>query len=204
MATISRMIFYIFLISVLNWNFFASGENEVDWTVEFDQIHIIYMGRSKNFNFTINNLNKTELIESVAMVQLVSSNPEIVHVSKIVPLEELNEDSWRGTSTVQSISLGSANISVQITRHSEIVVSLEKMTIIVDRKPIFNPTSRYYLHINRIFDISLSFIFGTALNVKNLKNVIQNPFGAVCAFLLNFILLPLVRNILVFFNDRFK
>lgn len=198
------MIFNFFVISLLNWNFFAYAENEVHWTVEFDQIHIIYMGRLKNFNFTINNLNKTELIESVATIKLVSSNPEIVHVSKIVPLDEINEDSWRGTSTVQPVSLGSANISVQITRHSEIEVSSEKMTIIVDRKPIFDPASRYFLHVNRIFDISLSFIFGTALNVKNLKNMIKTPFGAVFSFLLNFTLLPLVRNILDFFTNLNK
>lgn len=53
------------------------------------------LGEKKIFNFTLRNLNKTELAESSATIRAVSDS-DVLRAEKVISLSEINDGQWHG------------------------------------------------------------------------------------------------------------
>lgn len=168
------------------------------WEAEFEdtRIHML-MGVQREFSLSLLHLNESDLIQSNSVISVGNSNPNVVKISKVIPLHEVQNGSWKGNSTVTPIRLGISSVSVEILRTNKsweqssnsIKIAIERNRVEVD-VGIFNIlffSKRFaYIFCGILFTCA-----GIALDLNEVKAVLRNPIGISIAILLNF-LLPLV------------
>lgn len=190
---------------------FANAEDVHEWEVEFScSTYSINLGIPEDINLSIYNLNTTRLTESNATIQVVSRDREIVGISKIISLNEINDGRWNGSFIAIPNNLGTTNVFVEIvflrTESCSIIeVSSKSMEIIIlrnhnmiDINHWFSPQFCFYLM--HIFFVLGNVAFGAALDLSKLKEIFQYPIVLCVIFLFDFFLFPFVSNFLFIFS----
>lgn len=175
------------------------AENEAKWFVRFKPVWgEVNLRVNTDFELTIHNVS-SDILQSNAIIRLVSSDTKKLKVSKIIPLYAFENGTWHGIFTVTPVQLGKANIYVQIDYGNKIEISYRMMSIFIRRnridvdldESIFSGFTYYFIHF---FYILLNITLGAAFNLKKLKAIIRMPSGVGIAFLLNLCILPLVSG----------
>lgn len=203
MAKISAIYFLVVLFVTLCCSSYA--QNGVKWEVTFENTtHSMYMGDSKHINLSITNFNKTDLIESNATIR-IASDSNILRVAKIIPLNEIEEDKWNGSFTVDAIFIGNANVSVEMVwENKQVQRSSQQIRIHILHKSILGGVFMKYFNICVLIFYFVMYInFGVVLELSKIKALIRKPLRPCVAFLCNFVFSPLVRYIICFYTlDR--
>lgn len=165
----------------------------IRWEVKFEnETCSIPMGDSKNISVIIVHLNKTDLIASNATIRIVGDR-NILNVSKIIPINEINGDKWNGFFEVEAIFIGSANVFVEIMTENTVERSSQQMQINVKLKHIVNGV---FVQVFNICVIVFYFImqvhFGVVLDLNKVKSIVRKPLRPFAAFVCNYTLIPLV------------
>lgn len=194
MAKISSIYFLVvFLLSLFC---FSGAQDNFEWKAEFENTtYSVYMGDSKNISLNIINLNKTDLIQSNATIQIVSDS-KILRVAKIISLNEIEGDQWSGSFTVDAVFIGHANVSVEIVWESKRVQkSSQQVRVVILHKSILGGVFMKYFHICVLIFYFVMYInFGVILELSKVKAIIRQPLRPCVAFICNFIFSPLVRH----------
>lgn len=192
-SSIFRIISIGFL--VFNLNRFAIAKT-ADWEVFFESYHpFMVMGETRVFNFKIENLNKTDLIESEAKIQVVSDS-NILKVSKRISLDEIENNYWNGSFEAKVFYIGRVNIFVEIYRkNNEKERSTSKVTLTTLRKPTLKSDYIEAYHVYEFaFYILLRVLCGSVINWHSILKIIQRPVSPGISAFCYFILTPLVSR----------
>lgn len=182
---------YFLGISLFVLSSFSHANDEAKWNVKFDSYRHIRIDEPENISLIIGNLKKTELIKSKAVISVISSDPSIVKVSKIISTDEIDGSTWNGHFVAEPIGLGKSTISVEINHLERIEVSLKKMDVHVHRHRIFFK-SEIFTNSIRILYIIVSFIIGSSVNFNGIKAIPQNLKALGLATFLHFVFISLV------------
>lgn len=167
------------------------------WGVKFERfLPPLELGEQKIVNFTIQNLNKTELTESLATIRAVSDS-DVLRAYKAVPLSEIESNQWHGSVQVEAVFIGAAHLYVEIVRPDENDVAIERSTgflpIQIMRKRV---PEWMYNEIYNICESALYFIirmiFGMVIDWCEITAILRNPVGIGISFFCSHIFLPLV------------
>lgn len=193
---------------------FANAEDADKWEVEFSySTQSINLGEPEDINLSIYNLNMQRLTESNATIQVISRDPGIMKISKIISLDEINDGRWNGSFTAIPNTLGIANVFVEIVfLHAEscsiIEVSPKSMEIkvlrnhnIIDINRWFSP--QFYFYLMHIFFVLGNVAFGAALDLDKLRAIFQYPIVLFVIFLFDFFLFPFVSNSRSLLSEKF-
>lgn len=197
----------VFLIVVGIHSRFSYANDDVTWKVDFEPKNITEMHMNSNIviNVTLSNLNKSELKDSNATINIQSDSP-IFSGSKVILADDINDDdTWLGSVSFHAEFIGKANIYVSIQSKDREEHSLTQLPVIIIREERL---------IDKLFIISVASLvsilyinFGAALDLKKVKAAIVRPIGPAIAFFCHFIFLPLVHLfliiIIVFFIHTF-
>lgn len=183
----------VFLIS----NHLANAQSVAEWEADFHhELHAIDLGEEVDLNLNLKNLNTSHLIELNAVIRVVSSHPEYLQVSKIIPLDEIENGEWSGSFKAVAITLGCSNISVEIigsNNFREQSSAHLEITVYRDYSLIYNLIDAALLqNFDLIFKIVLFTLFGLALNLSKVKDAFRNPSALGIGFFWDLLLLPLV------------
>ena len=179
---------------------------EIKWEVKFEnETCSIPMGDSKNVSVIITHLNKTDLIASNATIRIVSDR-KILHVSKIIPIDEIEGDKWSGFFEIEAIFIGSAKVFVEIMTENTIEKSSQRMQINVKQKHIVNGVFvKVFNACVIVFYFIMQVHFGVVLDLKKVKSIVQKPLRPFAAFVCNYTLIPLVSwSHKSIFDNNFK
>lgn len=181
------------------------AENEVKWGVKFDPImSTAKLSVNTDFEVTIYNVS-SDILQSNAIICLLSSNTRNLKVSKIIPLHEFKNGTWKGSFTVRPVRLGEAFVYVEINRGNKLEIAYRVMRIIIERnvidvdldKLLFPQFTSIFIHT---FYVILNMTFGAVFDLQNLKKILKKPHGIAIAFLISLCILPLVSFVLILFN----
>lgn len=170
----------------------AKTEDDDDWEVDFDEYWpSLYMGSSDVFNLNVSRADNSTIDKANIVIRVISSNPEIVKVSEVIADESLYDHIWEGHFEASPVSLGSVNLSVEISNGQFTIELPDELEVSVyrNRVYIFEPYSVYY---TKIFTPILYVFFGFVLNLKNVKEVFKTPKGLGVAFLLYILTVQMV------------
>lgn len=187
-----------FLIGLLvfNLNVFTIAEN-VEWNAFFGSYHpFMVMRESRVFNVKIEGLNKKELIESAASIQIVSDS-NILEVSKEIGLDEIEgSGNWNGTFEAKVFYIGRVNIFVEIHRENhDVEKSINKITLNTIRKPTLNSDYIETFHVYKFgFYMFLRLLCGTAIDWTHVWRIIRKPVSPGISAFCYFILTPMVSH----------
>ncbi|XP_031639608.1 uncharacterized protein LOC116351623 [Contarinia nasturtii] len=158
-------------------------DGQIEWTVDYgisdDFFGLPMKHKDDNYlNLQIRNLNKTALIESRSIIHLVSSNTDVVKVSKQISALEIENNSYEGPIILNPIFFGKAKIYVEIDyiREERKEQSLEKLEVHVYRRSFEIISSRVTQFINFL----IFFVLGCILDSENMVQVLKKPIGRSC------------------------
>lgn len=194
MAKILAIYFFVIFSSFLCH--FSCAQEGNTWTAHFENTtYSIDMGDSKNISLIIINLNKTNLIESNATIRIVSDS-NILRVSKIIDLNEIDDDKWSGIFVVNAIFIGHANVSVEIVQQQKNGQrSTQQCRINIQHKSILKRDFMKYFNIFvMIFYFVMYINIGVILELNKVSAIARKPLRPCIAFICNFIFSPLVRS----------
>lgn len=188
----------IFLIVVGIHSRFSYANDDVAWKVNFEPKNITELHMNSNIviKVTLSNLNKTELKDSNATIN-IQSDSSIFSGSRVISANEINDDgTWAGNVSFHAEFIGKANVFVSIQLKDRKEHSLTQLSVIIIREERL---------IDKLFIISVASLvsilyinFGAALDLKKVKAAIVRPIGPAIAFFCHFIFLPLVNLFLIF------
>lgn len=198
---ISVQLLSIFLLISVQ---FTSGEDSDTWIADFNSTNktSIILGEPKQIQLFLDNLNLACLKESNAIIRVVSRDPGIMEISKIISLDDIDDGKWSGNFTVVAKTLGSANVVVEIefqrpNKCTIIEVSSESLEIevlrnhnIINIDHLFSP--HLYFYFRHIFFVFLNAACGAALDLDKIKAILGYPVGPCVTFVFDFILYPIV------------
>ncbi|XP_055299002.1 ileal sodium/bile acid cotransporter-like [Sitodiplosis mosellana] len=196
MAKISAIYFLSILSSILCHLSYA--QDDFTWEAHFENTTCsIYMGDLKNISLTIANLNKADLIESNATIRVVSDS-NILRVTQIIPLNEIDGDKWNGFFRINAIFIGHANVLVKVVRENKQVQrSTQQIRIDIRHKSILGTVFMKYFNICVLVFYFVMYInFGVVLELSKVKTVVRKPLRPCVAFICNFIFSPLAGYLL--------
>lgn len=177
-------------------------ENSAGWNVRFPLPTVTLKGRNRvDILFQIDGLDMVRLLETKAVIRFVSTHPDIVFVSKVIPLEDLEDGVYVGLLGLYPVghAAGNAEIYVEIAMGTEIEKSSQTFKVTVDKTDTSTLLSivKFLVgsNITHILYVLLFFNFGVVINVKNVKTVFENPRGVIIAIVLNVLMIPVVSNI---------
>lgn len=197
---VSMIIVYF---SVIFLTQITDAKNEINWEVKFGFTKaIMKIGEQTDFDLTINTVNKLDLIASNATIRLISSDANIVKVSKIIQLREFKNDTWSGKFVVTPVGLGETNIYAETDRGNKPEISFNRMDITVLRNRIvFNIDEwilpRFSFYASHILIVMFNILFGAVFDLKKLKALIQMPLQVSVAFMFNLLTVALVGNLCI-------
>lgn len=181
-----------FLISVLGVILLFSIGNlkaeQMKFHVKFDPIKSdLFVDESKMFDLVVWDLILSNRYNSI---EVVSSNPKILQLSKLSFDYDLESHRLDGSFIATPFNIGSANISVNVKRENYSELSSERMEILVYPKKITTFLSllnsincTFFSYANCILSIILYVNFGIALNWSKVKMVFKKPtplFDVIC------------------------
>lgn len=163
-----------------------------NWTATFNPAAItIHMHGTANVNLTIAGLDVAQLKRQNATVAVVSDNA-IAEVHFTIPLDEIKNGAWQGSFPINAIFLGSAKVSVVITKADSDEVSSNTLAVIIIREERV---------IDKVFTISVASLvsilyinFGAALDLTKVKGIVRRPIGPFIAMFCQFLFLPVVSE----------
>lgn len=171
---------------------------EPKWTAKFDPPWAgLSIGMNEKFILTIKNLNTKNLDPKA--IRVFSSNTDVVSIAEETIFKKIKGGALNGTFEVVPVGLGEATLFVEITRGKTTEQSPRTMKVMVRRNRLPSVASMIarYLHsadITYYFFVFLFFNFGVILSVENLKSIMIRPTGVFIAFVLIFLLVPVVSN----------
>lgn len=193
----------VFLIVVGIHSRFSYANDDVTWKVDFEPKNITELHMNSNIviNVTLSNLNKSELKDSNATIN-IQSDSSIFSGSKVILANEINDDgTWLGSISFYAEFIGKANVYVSIQLKDREEHSLTQLPVIIIREERL---------IDKLFIISVASLvsilyinFGAALDLKKVKAAIVRPIGPAIAFFCHFIFLPLVNLLFIHFSSTY-
>lgn len=164
------------------------------WVTEFEPKNVtLHMHDVRSINLTLTQLNVPELIATNATIRVVSDK-DILEVTRLIPLHEIQNGQWRGQFNVSGTFLGRAQAYVEITwRAGNVSRSTETFPVVIIREERF---------IDKMFTISVASLvsilyinFGAALDMRKVRAAFVRPIGPVIALLCHYLVLPVVSLI---------
>lgn len=183
------------LLFLINLNGFSYAK-DANWNAIFGTYHpYLETCKPKTFNVKIVNLNKTELIESQAKIEVVSDS-NLVYVSSTIPLDEIKKNSWNGTFLATAIFIGRANLFVEIHRANgepKTERSTTRMSLKTFRNGVLKSDyAEFYENFEFAFYLVLRLLCGIAINWKKFYKTIRKPIALPVSVVVQFIICPLV------------
>lgn len=184
-------------IFLLNSNQFSLG-NDFEWDVYFENSRQFKkMGESEEIKLKIVDLNKTEMIESNAVIKIVSDS-KILQVSKTITIDAIDEGgNWSGSFMATAVFIGHANVFAEIIWKNDgfkIEKSSNAMTLNIIRDQSLKTAYDDIYKIYEIcFNIILRILCGMAIDWKNVVRFLRKPIGLGISCFCNFVFTPLVR-----------
>lgn len=191
---------FLFLVS----NHLANGQSPAEWRADFYYaFHSFSLGDETDFNLYLKNLNTTRLVELDAVIRVVSSHPDYVQVTKIIPLHEIVDSRWNGSFTAVAVGVGLSKISVEITASNSFWErSSAYLELMVNRNPLIIVTlleDVFSRNFSLVLDILVFIIFGLALKLNEVKDAFNKPIGLAIGFVWDLLLLPMVSCAILLF-----
>lgn len=188
MALIKISSIFVLVIFVVIQSQFSKAEHGVGWEALFENSTSVYMGDSRQFNLTIENLT-----QPYTKIRVVSDSG-ILKVSEIVLTGQIEQNEWVGSFAVDARFIGSANVFVEIDRHNASSErSVEHMHIWVMRIPIINEVFMFYFGKCVLLYYFIMYVnFGIVLDLQRVKAILKKPLIPSIAFICNFVFTPLV------------
>lgn len=171
-----------------------------NWTATFYPSTVtIHMHETANVNLTITGLDVAQLKQENATVAVVSEN-EIAVVHFVIPLDEVKDGAWLGTFPINAIFLGSAKVSVVITKSGIDEASSNTLAVIIIREERV---------IDKVFTISVAALvsilyinFGAAIDLTKVKGILRRPIGPLIAMFCQFLFLPVVSKVRCIYPEK--
>lgn len=183
----------VFVIVVAIHSRFSYANDDVTWKVDFEPKNIseMHMNSKIIINVTLSNLNRKELMDSNATIN-IQSDSSIFSGSKVILADEITYDgTWLGNVSFYAEFIGKANVFVSIQLMNREEHSLTQLPVIIVREERLIDT---IFLVSVILLVSILYInFGAALDLKKVKAAIVRPIGPAIAFFCHFIFLPLVN-----------
>lgn len=174
-------------------------EIQPDWMVRFPIDSLtLEAGNRAELVFQLVGLDTIHLLETKAEIRVISSHPDIVYVSKVIPLDEIDDGIWIGLLGIFPVAIGTAEIYVEICIGTEIEKSSQTLNVTVEKSELSTIESivKYLIgeDVSQILHVLLFFNFGIMINLKNVKTVFRKPYGIIIALVLNVLMIPVVSN----------
>lgn len=192
----SKFLWHISLLLLLTQLNKCSCATDAGWNALFGPFHpFLEMGKPKNINLKIINLNKTELIASKAEINVVSDS-NVVDVASEISFDDIKNNTWNGTFTVSAIFIGRAKIFVEIRRklnEPKIEQSARSINLKAFRTAVVQSKyAEFYENFEFVFYLTLRLLCGIAINWRNLWDILRRPIGPGISVFCNFVVCPLV------------
>lgn len=179
-----------FILCFLSITIFLSTQlscvrGQIEWKVSYgiSNDHFIYlpMRVPETLKLQITDLSETDLIESDAVIRVISNNTEVVEVSKEIYAHEIEDNTYEGSMTLDPIFLGKAEIHVEIdyVLEDKREQSRERLNICVGRRQfvLIHP------YVSNALTFVVYFTLGIAVDWSKMLAILKKPFG-LCLMLL--------------------
>lgn len=99
---------------LLNLNAFSIAENDKSVLFGINNPYV-KMNQINEFDLKVVNLNKADIIESNVKIRIVSDS-NILEVSKVIPIDQIDGGSCYGNFTAVAVHIGCANVHLEMDR----------------------------------------------------------------------------------------
>lgn len=169
-----------------------------DWYPYMAKYHpYMKMNYGQRYEMQFVNLNKTELIESNATIQVVSDTP-VFGIWCDISIDGIDKTGRLNASFVaDAIFFGRANVFIEITyRKNEIRIerSPKKMVMTIVRARNYKSTfEEFYELYETSFYTILRLLCGMAIDSRKMTAILRKPIAPGISLVCNFVFIPLVR-----------
>lgn len=184
---------------------FSCSQN-ISWDVSFGDWYP-YMAKyhpymkvnyGQRYEIQFIHLNKTELIESNATIEVVSDTP-VLGIWSDISIDGIDKTGKLNASFVaNAIFFGRANVFVEITHRkneSKIERSFNKMVMTIVRARNYKSTfEEFYEYYEFSFYTILRLLCGMAIDWRKVASILRKPNALGISVVCNFVFIPLVRR----------
>lgn len=191
-----NIIFYLMgalFLLFLNQPYCVNGQ--IKWEVDYGNNNILSlpMKEQKIINVKIRNLDVKALVESAAVIRLVSNDIKVVKIPETVLAKDIKGSTYEGPFTIDATFIGNTEINVVIdyVREHRTEYSQKKLYVQVYRRKI-----EYQLDpiVSHILNVIVFFLLGIVLDWTKLLNILKNPTGPCCILFAKFLFAVVCRN----------